>query len=284
MKKYIVSLFTLTLFAVNAMAQCDVPSTVTATVRLVRKPNTLLHGQFSVASGVKVSFSQGNLQYKAGDGSASSPEWRFAANQWDRIGAAAGNTTESNRNVQANWIDLFGYGTSGNDSKYPYQASTTVGDYASGDIAGTNYDWGKKIFTEGVDVGYRVLTSAEWAYILNSRGANLHFLATVHSVPGLVLLPDGWSSIGVSYTVTVTSYTTNNISDADWTLLENAGAVFLPAAGQRSGTTVSSVGSNGYYWSSTGAKCTDFSTSGVSATTTTLNNYIGASVRLVQTL
>lgn len=278
MKKFIVSLFTLTLFTVNVMAQeCDVPSTVTATVRLVRKPNTLLRGQFSVAGNRKVSFSKGNLQYTASTGT-----WQFATNQYDYIGNAAGNTTASGRDTQSDKIDLFGYGTSGNDSKFPYQASSEASDYASGGIAETANDWGINFSGE---VGtYRVLTSAEWHYLLNERTnySELRLLATVHSVPGLVLLPDEWTNPGATYTVSTASFT-NTITDADWTKMENAGAVFLPAAGQRSGTTVSTVGTAGYYWTGTDKTCTYFVAGSVSASTT-LNYYIGASVRLVQTL
>ena len=61
---------------------------------------------------------------------------------------------------------------------------------------------------------------------------SLRLLATVHSVPGLVLLPDGWTNPGATYTVSTASFT-NTITDADWTKMENAGAVFLPATGYR---------------------------------------------------
>ena len=40
-------------------------------------------------------------------------------------------------------------------------------------------------------------------------------------------------------------------SDDNWSALESAGCVFLPAAGYRNGTSVYNVGSTGDYWSST---------------------------------
>ena len=67
------------------------------------------------------------------------------------------------------------------------------------------------------------------------------------------MLPDNWSSSNYSFSNTNNgnaSFSSNRISQSDWTnRLEANGAVFLPAAGSRSGTNVSYVGSDGYYWS-----------------------------------
>ena len=81
----------------------------------------------------------------------------------------------------------------------------------------------------------------------------------MNSVPGLVLLPDDWStdyySLNKVNDATGTAYTDNVISSSDWTSkLEAHGAVFLPAGGYRGGTdgaTVSDAGNRGNYWSST---------------------------------
>ena len=286
MKKFIVSLFTLTLFAANMMAQCDVPGTVTATVRLVRKPSTLLHGQFSVAADRKVSFSKGNLQYMASTGT-----WRFAEHQYD----IEGNDNASISSSYADYIDLFGYGTSGHNSKTPYMTSTTASEYISSDLVGeTNklYDWGRKNYTTDVDTAYRVLTAAEWKYLLTQRtnASSLRAQATVAGVRGWVILPDDWVKPGdVTFSTTsLTNYGSNIISADDWVKMENAGAVFLPAAGQRSGTTVSGLSESattgtGNYWSSTAGKGITFTYNTVNADAT-IDRSTGLSVRLVQTL
>ena len=78
------------------------------------------------------------------------------------------------------------------------------------------------------------------------------------------------------------------ISDGDWTTLEAEGAVFLPAAGYRNGTSVGDVGSNGNYWSSTaydasGAYDVNFN-SGYVDTYRSYRRGIGRSVRLVRSL
>jgi len=276
MKKFIVSFLTLTLFAVNVMAQCDVPGTVTATVRLVRKPSNLLKGQFSVAANTKISFAKGNLQYKA-----SPAGWQFAANQYDIIGSDNNNIASD----YTGWIDLFGFGTSGHDDKYPYMSSTTDSDYPSSDIAGTDYDWGEKNYTADVEDGYRVLTADEWTYLMSERtnASNLRGLATVNGVKGLLLLPDNWHNPGVTFNHNDASYSDSYTSE-QWDLLEASGAVFLPAAGSRSGNSTTLTEGVGYYWTGTVGKCLWFSNSAIQVNYTGMSASNGLSVRLVQTL
>lgn len=73
-------------------------------------------GVFTVAEGKTVTFSSGNLQYNAAqgshycaDGSVQQGTWRFAEHQYDYIGDANSNISQS----YDSWIDLFGWGTSG---------------------------------------------------------------------------------------------------------------------------------------------------------------------------
>ena len=73
-------------------------------------------GVFTVAEGKTVTFSSGNLQYNAAqgshycaDGSVQQGTWRFAEHQYDYIGDANSNISQT----YDGWIDLFGWGTSG---------------------------------------------------------------------------------------------------------------------------------------------------------------------------
>ena len=73
-------------------------------------------GVFTVAEGKTVTFSSGNLQYNAAqgshycaDGSVQQGTWRFAEHQYDYIGDANSNISQN----YDGWIDLFGWGTSG---------------------------------------------------------------------------------------------------------------------------------------------------------------------------
>ena len=222
------------------------------------RPAGTIGGQFTInGSGDKVYFSQGNLQYVG--------TWQFAANQYDIFGASQ---SDDHR-------DLFGWGTKTN----PNETSTTNGDYSWA-------EWGANTITNGC-MGWRTLTKDEWGYLFTDRAnaSTLRTFATVNSVTGLILMPDGWTASGVALTVTTANYTTNNINSTDWNTLEQQGCVFLPAGGYRHGTGIIDAGSYGAYWSSTStssykATSMDFSSSKVEAYDT--NRSTGCSVRLVR--
>lgn len=207
-----------------------------------------LPGVFSISVANRVAFSRGNLQYKA-----STDTWRFAEHQYDMVGTANANISET----YDGWIDLFGYGTSGYNSKYPYLKATQTNSYYAGAAATTNYDWGvyNQISNGGDSAGiWRTLSKTEWEYVINERAnaTSRRALATVAGIPGLILLPDEWNTVdGLPVTNTIDDYTTNGFTAEEWGLLEAAGAVFLPASGLRSGVAVSSLGDRGYYWTAT---------------------------------
>ncbi|MBQ8957295.1 MAG: hypothetical protein IJ057_02130, partial [Bacteroidales bacterium] len=95
----------------------------------------------------------------------------------------------------------------------------------------------------------------------------------VNEVGGLILLPDDWDantySLNNANSDAVSAYFNDNpITAAQWTILEDAGAVFLPAAGSRSGVWVVPFGplkgscdfsspNCGYYWSASYANMND---------------------------
>ena len=120
--------------------------------------------------------------------------------------------------------------------------------------------------------------------------------AVVNGVNGLIVLPDDW--VGTNFVLASinnanTSFTNNVVSASDWIdILEPKGAVFLPAAGKREGTTLSDLGERGLYWSTThdtyssnSADNVVFSVSGMngysSSTNTSEYRKSGISVRLV---
>ena len=165
------------------------------------------------------------------------------------------------------WIDLFGWGTSGYDSKAPYMTSTTNTAYGNGDadIAGTNYDWGvyNKNDLSAPEANWRTLTAAEWDYILWGRAGeyigsanDLHGLATVAGVKGMILLPDDWRTDynpAAGFDPEAANWTTNNYDADDWYTMEALGAVFLPVGGYREGNNTAATSGNyatAYYWTS----------------------------------
>ena len=203
-----------------------------------------LPGAFTInADGDKIVFSKGNLQATTTDLGANWT-WDFAPNQWSLIGdAVANNAINGNKKVSANGtVDLFGWST----------AATYYGineSWKNDDYAGDFVDWGALMGTE-----WRTLSRAEFYYIVYSRAqaAYKRGQATVNGVPGYVLLPDAWTlPSGMSFTPNAGNYTTNQYDGADWTAMESAGAVFLPAAGVREGTDIYQVNLYGWYWAST---------------------------------
>ena len=201
-------------------------------------PEGAISGKFSVSADKKVYFSQGNLQY----------QWyyyvfQFAEHQWDVIGA---DNTNIGDPVWQGFIDLYGWGTSGYDDKVPHTNSTVSSDYgpATGDIAGTPYDWGSVAETMDLDTTWRTLTKAEWEYLLQTRpnAANLQGKHLLHGVGGLVLLPDNWD---------LDARPLSAMSDDTWAAWEALGAVFLPSTGYRTGTTVKNITTEANYWTST---------------------------------
>lgn len=197
-----------------------------------------LKGVFSVSATKKVRFSKGNLQATY-NSSASAYTWGFAANQYDYIGNAAGNTTIDSQTNGA-VVDLFGWST----------ASTTYGISTSRDdknYSGDFVDWGKAIDDKGT---WSTLSKDEWTYLINTREVNggtkegkSYQRATINSdatsVYGMILYPDNFTS-----QTSATSYTS-----IEWTTMEENGCVFLPAAGNRSIAEVG--GGGGGFWSST---------------------------------
>lgn len=299
MKKIILTLMAAALMPVLAMAQCPTPATATATVTLKRKIPGLLDGDFSVSATKKVHFAGGNLMYTKSTG-----KWKIMEHQYDVVETL-------NQNVGADYasqdvVTLFGWGTSGWESDtrladFPYYTNNNDADYgvlatksASETLTdattnGEKGDWGVYNSSD-LGSGWRTLTNAEWGYLFNSRtnAASLRTLATVNTVHGLIIMPDGWTASTVALMVTTSNFTTNNIDLTNWGKLEEQGCVFLPAAGYRVGATVNYVGSYGFYWSSSAhsssyAYYLSFNSGNVNPQYLS-SRFLGCSVRLVQDL
>ena len=239
---------------------------------------------FSVSATKKVTFSPGNLQYHPANN-----QWRFAENQTDYIGA-------SNRNCSSSyngWLDLFGWSTS-----TTYFGVSTSTDWENDyDYLGSFVDWGTNKIGADAPNTWRTLTYNEWEYLLNTRpnASALKGVAQVNGVNGLILLPDNWTCpSGVTFKSgfhsdnSVGAYSQYQTFTADqWSKLEAAGAVFLPAAGDRYGSTVNNVQRIGYYWfaSEYNSLCAYYlGFYSDEALTYNLSRYYGLSVRLVKDL
>lgn len=243
--------------------------------RMTELSEGTLPGKFTInAGGNKVRFSKGNLQAVFAS-AGSSCTWQFATNQWDYIGSAAANTSinDSGSVSVAGTVDLFGWvGTSSSSgNNYGIWNNTTANDYGNTKNESLKYDWGHNAITNGGNTAdmWRTLTREEWGYMLSTRSGatvngtnNVRFAkATIRTdatgVKGLLLFPDGatFDASEASWGVLDNGYEnyTTTCTAAQWTALEAKGCVFLPAAGNRTGTTVSDAGNAGAYWSATGS-------------------------------
>ena len=107
---------------------------------------------------------------------------------------------------------------------------------------------------------WRTPTKEEMEYLIKNRpNANeLICAAQVNDVNGMILLPDNWvcpAGVTIKYGYAsggdypdFASY--QSLSTDQWSILEKAGAVFLPSTGFRKGPKVYDVGYRGLYWSS----------------------------------
>ena len=217
----------------------------------------VLPGSFSVSDSLQVHFSQGNLQYIPN----ASNNWKFSDYQWNYIGSQGGTSSNINR-------DLFAWGTSGyytgSNCFWPSGTSTNNNDYyVYGSYTYNLYDqtgmadWGYNPISNGgnQENQWRTLTFEEWRYVLQYRNtiSGIRYAkAQVNGINGVILLPDNWNAniYNLNNPNENTSFSSNMLSASQWSILEEVGAVFLPAAGYRHGTTVFEVGSQGAYWSS----------------------------------
>lgn len=218
----------------------------------------LMPGAFSIGNGRVAYFSQGNLQYRTSWGT-----WRFAANQWDAVGKD-----------QSNWRDLFGWST----GEEPMQSSSNYLDYTK-----PFKDWGKNVIANGgVNTEYwRTLSQAEWEYLFTKRNnaAKKFGLGKVAGMNGVIILPDVWDApagapalqpsaeLGMNQSDWLffdgdhnNHFADNTYSKEQWNEMEKAGAIFLPAAGQRDASASLEgwyIGEFGIYWSSDDSSTSD---------------------------
>ena len=229
----------------------------------------MLPGVFSVAPDRKVRFSQGNLQYKSHMDiwRFAERQWDFVGGSMHmsfdphdtkiyHVGTVYEDEVQCDNTLitlaYEGWVDLFGWGTSGwnNGNLYyqPYEHASNqldsdyYGPTGKYDLTGgfAHADWGvHNTISNGGSRQWRTPTYDELHYILIERvtPSGIRFAnATVAGVCGVIILPDDWTPNDYPLKVvnSMVHYSRNVISGADWVdVLEPAGAVFLPACGNR---------------------------------------------------
>lgn len=209
-------------------------------------PAGALSGVFTVSHTKKVHFSKGNLWYgKVGD--AQTATFNFEDNQFDFPTSWDANhishffwSKAADEAVKENWNDSQTYGI--NDVIFTNETEETANpDFCVYEEPGK----------------YRTLSSIEWQYLLGFRtdAVKKYGFATVCGHPGIILLPDKFSdpktNKGSEVFVPATTGWDANVytTGGNWDAMESAGAVFLPAAGERD-ADVFRYPDSGYCWTS----------------------------------
>ena len=174
--------------------------------------NEAIMAPFSISDSTQIYFSKGNLQYQASTGT-----WRFAENQIDYIG--------NNENMEG-WIDLFAHGTGENPT-----SDTSISPFV---------DWGINKIGNCPPNTWSTLSSNEFSYLLGRKSGQLQGVAYVRDIIGTIVLPDNWS---LMYFFNNNNDKPINLTDEQWEILEQNGAVFLPNTGSKS-----TYGVHGEYW------------------------------------
>ena len=255
---------------------------------------------FSVSGTKQVYFSKGNLYAYKG---STDWQWYFQSHQWQYVGNASGNTLITGpMTLSANyrWVDLFGWnGASSANDCYGINNSATDSDYGNVSGEALMHDWGHNVIDSYAADTWRTLTADEWMYLFSedrsvtnslSTGARYTMATIGGTYKGLILFPDTYvHPSGTGFTAgtfnAVSDYTAT-VSMEGWMLMENAGCVFLPAAGSRYQTTVFMTGPvAGYYWSSSniaGNTATNIAITPSSLSQVNSTRYSGYAVRLVR--
>ena len=163
---------------------------------------------------------------------------RFSINECTTVGFARGNTICYSRETTANGgITTKSITWDFADYQYYRQAHGLDGEISLENIEET--DLFPSLYAEYlryIDIDcWHLLSSDEWDYLFNGRDIEVRYaFAKVNNVEGLLVLPDNWNPTTYSLVnpnITAT-YETNIISRYVWnTVLEPAGALFLPANG-----------------------------------------------------
>ena len=221
--------------------------TATCTVTVVEpqsRPDGTLPEHFSVSDNRVVYFSKGNL-YCSGatfddDGIVSSMDnatWGFETHQYD-------TTPSENGDRDLKHISHFMWCNSAINTmalKYDSQWNGRLPFFAEKDFP-----------VGGVDT-WSTPTMDEWSYLLKTRTMK-------YDVPRYTNMVNGITIEGANYSglfIYPDDYDGMVVGDASetwtWEIINDAGIVFLPAAGYRLGvngyTYVNSAGSGGFYWS-----------------------------------
>ena len=228
-------------------------------------------GAFSVSDTKTITFARSNLAYFGASNHVH--PWRLMEYPWSIIESGPDNSPIILGENED--FSLFAWATSGYADPTrpdwdwtPWKTDNSGSKYGpaigSGEWTSDSDQWDWAIYNDIYEFGgntplsgWRTPTADEWINIFARSDTYIFANATVNSVAGMMLFPDGFTlPDGVAAIVNINGYmsfTANVFSLSQWDRLEAAGVVFLPAAGcsSRGTSQFTQVGTMGYYQSST---------------------------------
>ena len=251
---------------------------------------------FSVSSTKTVYISPGNLQYQASTDTwrFAEHQWDYVGNAAGNTTTGDDRATQAAWIDLFAW-GTSGYDDPSSDHDVYYHPwdNTESSNYGPGNVSGfkisgdnltgdlTKYDWGVYNAIGAYPAGtWRTLTADEWQWLLTPKtgdpdpGTNCRTSSTVNGVEnaryakasvnginGLIIFPDSYTHPGgvtppSGINTEDAAYTVNTYTAADWSAIQAAGAIFLPAAGYRywnkeSDYRINGNNTYGRYWTRT---------------------------------
>ena len=221
-------------------------------------------GKFSVAgpsaqypNGKQVWFAHGNLYV---DATTSPRTWAFEQNQYNIPGSSTCST---------DFFQIFGWGSGGTPTYQTGDQSVFIDwgrhfdDVGNGSDGLTNGTW----YTLSADEwNYLIMEREDWA-LLRATGS-IYDPVTRNFINGLIICPDNWETpASCNFLPMVTDWSGNvytagdtDMRDGFWKDMEEAGAVFLPAAGEGFQGDNFALNRQGTYWSTDGPNIYGYST------------------------
>lgn len=209
----------------------------------VKTSSISLPGSFSVGSlpGDKVQFSRGNMYWDGQIG-----KFKMETKQWKPVMYLTFCNPDN--------MKFFFWSS---DAEVARSLSYDDGYISSNDVLFTNQnvDSPNPDFVAEGEKDWRVLSYAEWTYLLDSRLGNRFAKARLNDVNGLLIYPDDYSGvtsgqgIGTANSKSA-SFPSQSIPSDTWAVMESNGVVFLPASGYRNEGTLYGYDQSGRYWTS----------------------------------
>ena len=222
---------------------------------------------FSIDTDRQIVFAPANLVATIGADYAST-EWNFHAHQHDMV--ITSSSQKQSFSVGSK-IDTFGFvgegGSASGKAEWGISSAGTGSTYSGESVPDPlKHDWGESVIGHYAANFWFTPSIGEWEYVIRTRStvaiiggvstSDVRFAKAKlfndgeGGVQGIIIFPDNYvhptglaapASINVENVASKTIG--NNYNESEWAQMEDAGAIFLPSAGYRSGTTMNNVNS-----------------------------------------